>query len=65
MPRASLAGNLGLALHIMPEVRRARLPCTWAAVNTTTGGRSVLGPVPRWRGPCVALPGDAGCTLGP
>lgn len=63
--RSSLAGNLGLAVHIVPEVARARLLRTWAGINTTTDGRSVLGPVPGQPGLFVALPGDAGYTLGP
>lgn len=63
--RTSLAGNLGLAIHIVPEVTRARLLRTWAGINTTTDGRSVLGPVPGRPGLFVALPGDAGYTLGP
>ena len=63
--RTSLAGNLGLAVHIVPEVARARLLRSWAGINTTTDGRSVLGPVPGRPGLYVALPGDAGYTLGP
>ncbi len=63
--RTSLAGNLGLAVHIVPEVARARLLRSWAGINTTTDGRSVLGPVPGRPGLFVALPGDAGYTLGP
>ncbi|MEZ5904792.1 MAG: FAD-dependent oxidoreductase [Geminicoccaceae bacterium] len=44
---------------------RARLLRSWAGINTTTDGRSVLGPVPGRPGLFVALPGDAGYTLGP
>lgn len=63
--RPSLVGNLALACEIVPEVARLRLLRSWAGINTTTDGRSVLGTVPGHPGLFIALPGDAGYTLGP
>jgi len=63
--RASLVGNLALACAIVPEVAGLKLLRSWAGINTTTDGRSVLGPAPGHPGLFLALPGDAGYTLGP
>jgi len=38
---------------------------TWAGINTTGDGRSILGEVEGMPGLFVAIPGDAGYTLGP
>ncbi|SFK96583.1 NAD(P)/FAD-dependent oxidoreductase [Falsiroseomonas stagni] len=61
----SLVGNLTLAQHIVPSVRDLRLLRTWAGVNTTTDGQCVLGPLAAAPRVHVAVPGDAGYTLGP
>jgi glycine/D-amino acid oxidase-like deaminating enzyme len=61
----SLLGNLGLAQRLVPSVARLRLVRTWAGVNTTTDGQCVLGAVPDRSGLFLAVPGDAGYTLGP
>lgn len=62
---ASLVGNATLAQHIVPRIGRARIIRTWAGLNTTVDGKGVLGPVPAVPGLFVAVPGDAGYTLGP
>lgn len=62
---ASLFGNLRLASHIVPRLARLRLIRSWAGVNTTLDGRSVLGEAPGLPGLFLAIPGDAGYTLGP
>jgi len=62
---ASIIGNLTLAQHIVPEVAPLRVIRTWAGINTTGDGRSILGEVDGMPGMFVAIPGDAGYTLGP
>ena len=61
----SLIGNLSLAQHVVPRIGALRLLRTWAGINTTVDGRSVLGAIDGIPGLFVALPGDAGYTLGP
>lgn len=62
---ASLVGNLSLAQHVVPRVGSLKLLRTWAGINTTTDGSCVLGPLPGHTNAFVAVPGDAGYTLGP
>jgi glycine/D-amino acid oxidase-like deaminating enzyme len=62
---ASLIGNATLAQHLVPRIGTLRIIRAWAGVNTTVDGRGVLGPVGRAPGLFVAIPGDAGYTLGP
>lgn len=62
---SSLIGNLRLAGHIVPRLARLRLLRTWAGVNTTCDGQCILGEVPGLPGLFLAVPGDAGYTLGP
>lgn len=62
---ASLVGNVTLAQHVVPRIGRLRLIRTWAGINTTVDGRSVLGGVSGVPGVTFAVPGDAGYTLGP
>jgi len=61
---ASVVGNVTLAQHIVPALAPLRIMRTWAGVNTTVDGSGVLGEaaVP---GLFIAVPGDAGYTLGP
>ena len=59
----SLLGNIALAQHIVPAIGGLRLLRTWAGVNTSVDGRGVLGAAAP--GLFVAIPGDAGYTLGP
>jgi glycine/D-amino acid oxidase-like deaminating enzyme len=62
---ASLIGNVSLAQHIVPAIAPLRVIRTWAGVNTTVDGAAVLGPVSAAPSLFVAIPGDAGYTLGP
>ena len=62
---SSLLGNLRLASHIVPRLSRLKLLRTWAGVNTTVDGQCVLGEAPGLPGVFLAVPGDAGYTLGP
>lgn len=62
---SSLIGNLRLASHIVPRLARLRLIRTWAGVNTTCDGQCILGEAPGMPGLFLAVPGDAGYTLGP
>jgi glycine/D-amino acid oxidase-like deaminating enzyme len=62
---ASLIGNLRLAQHIVPRLARLRLIRSWAGINTTADGQCILGEAPGHPGLFLAVPGDAGYTLGP
>jgi glycine/D-amino acid oxidase-like deaminating enzyme len=62
---SSIVGNLSLAQHIVPAVRDLRLLRTWAGVNTTADGQCIVGALPGETKVFVAVPGDAGYTLGP
>lgn len=62
---ASLIANATLAQHIVPRLGNLRIIRTWAGVNTSVDGMGVLGAVPSIPGLFVAIPGDAGYTLGP
>ncbi|MDJ0939043.1 MAG: FAD-binding oxidoreductase [Woeseiaceae bacterium] len=61
----SVQGNLELACEIVPRVASLRLLRTWAGVNPLVDLVSVLGEAPSVPGLFVAVPGDAGYTLGP
>jgi glycine/D-amino acid oxidase-like deaminating enzyme len=61
----SVMGNLELAGHMVPAIRDLQLLRTWAGINPVTDLLSVLGGVARVPGLYIALPGDAGYTLGP
>jgi glycine/D-amino acid oxidase-like deaminating enzyme len=62
---SSLIANATLAQHIVPQIAPLRIIRTWAGVNTTVDGKGVLGPVTAVSGLFIAIPGDAGYTLGP
>jgi glycine/D-amino acid oxidase-like deaminating enzyme len=62
---ASLVGNVSLALRLAPRIAPLRVIRTWAGVNTVVDGRGVLGAATRAPGLFLAIPGDAGYTLGP
>jgi len=62
---ASIVGNATLAQHIMPSLGDLRIIRCWAGINTTVDGRAVLGPCGGVPGLHIAIPGDAGYTLGP
>lgn len=62
---SSLLGNVTLAAQLVPRVGHLRVIRTWAGMNTTIDGASVIGSLPRDDRIVVAVPGDAGYTLGP
>jgi glycine/D-amino acid oxidase-like deaminating enzyme len=62
---ASMLGNVALAARLVPGIAGLRVIRTWAGMNTTVDGKTLLGPVPGAPGIIVAVPGDAGYTLGP
>ncbi len=62
---ASVIGNTSLAQHIVPAMGPLRIIRTWGGINTTTDGVGILGPIDGAPGAFVAIPGDAGYTLGP
>ncbi|MDA8962076.1 FAD-binding oxidoreductase [Congregibacter sp.] len=61
----SMIGNVALAAKLVPGIRNLRVLRTWAGMNTTIDGKTVLGRVPGAERAIVAVPGDAGYTLGP
>ena len=61
----SLLGNVSLAARLAPALRDVRILRTWAGMNTTIDGASTVGPLPSAPRIVVAVPGDAGYTLGP
>ncbi len=61
----SLLGNVALAGRLAPAIGGLRVIRTWAGMNTTVDGASVIGPLPRTERVVMAVPGDAGYTLGP
>jgi glycine/D-amino acid oxidase-like deaminating enzyme len=62
---ASLLGNVALAARLVPGIGGLRVIRTWAGMNTTTDGASIIGPLPGQPRIVMAVPGDAGYTLGP
>ncbi|MFK7829891.1 MAG: NAD(P)/FAD-dependent oxidoreductase [Congregibacter sp.] len=61
----SMLGNVALAGKLVPAICRLRIIRTWAGMNTTIDGKTVLGRVPGAGRVILAVPGDAGYTLGP
>lgn len=61
----SLIGNLALARHIVPRIAPLHIIRNWAGINTAVDGKGVLGAVTGIPGLFIAIPGDAGYTLGP
>lgn len=62
---SSLLGNVSLAARLVPTIGHVRVIRTWAGMNTTMDGASVVGPLPTSDRVVMAVPGDAGYTLGP
>ncbi len=58
----SLVGNVALAARLVPGIGGLRVIRTWAGLNNTADGRTILGRIGRG---VLAVPGDAGYTLGP
>ena len=61
----SMIASATLARHVVPALAPLRIIRTWAGINTTVDGRGVLGECAVVPGLFVAIPGDAGYTLGP
>lgn len=61
----SMLHNVALAARLVPTISSLRLIRTWAGMNTTIDGTSVIGPLPGTDRVIMAIPGDAGYTLGP
>ena len=61
----SMLGNVALAAKLAPAIGGLRVIRTWAGMNTTTDGASIIGRLPKTDRVVMALPGDAGYTLGP
>lgn len=61
----SLLGNVALAARLVPSIGALRVIRTWAGMNTTIDGGSVIGRLPKAPRVVMAIPGDAGYTLGP
>jgi glycine/D-amino acid oxidase-like deaminating enzyme len=61
----SMLPNVALAARLVPAIAGLRVLRTWAGMNTTVDGKTVLGPVPGADRILLAVPGDAGYTLGP
>lgn len=62
---ASMLGNVALAARLVPSIGGIRVIRTWAGMNTTVDGASIIGPLPGHPRVVMAIPGDAGYTLGP
>lgn len=58
----SLVGNVALAARLVPGIGGLRVIRTWAGLNNMADGKTILGRVGRG---VLAVPGDAGYTLGP
>ncbi|MEM7444728.1 MAG: FAD-binding oxidoreductase [Pseudomonadota bacterium] len=61
----SFLGNVALAAAIAPGIAQLRILRTWAGVNTPVDGKATIGPIRPGAPVSLALPGDAGYTLGP
>ena len=61
----SMIASATLAQHVVPAVSPLRILRCWAGNNTVVDGRGVLGPISGHKNLFVAIPGDAGYTLGP
>ncbi|MFT7191280.1 MAG: glycine/D-amino acid oxidase-like deaminating enzyme [Sulfitobacter sp.] len=62
---SSMLGNVGLAARLVPAIGTLRIIRTWAGMNTTADGGSIIGRLPGSTRVIMAIPGDAGYTLGP
>lgn len=61
----SMLGNVALAARLVPAIKHLRVLRTWSGMNTTLDGMSLLGTVAGAERVIMAVPGDAGYTLGP
>jgi glycine/D-amino acid oxidase-like deaminating enzyme len=63
--KTSLLGNVALAAQIALGIGGLRVLRTWAGYNTPVDGKATIGPTRPQGRVFLALPGDAGYTLGP
>jgi glycine/D-amino acid oxidase-like deaminating enzyme len=61
----SMARNVALAHRIAPGLQGLRILRTWAGYNTPVDGKATIGAAMSGSRLFLALPGDAGYTLGP
>lgn len=61
----SMIASATLAQHVIPALSPLRILRCWAGNNTAVDGRGVLGSISGHENLFVAIPGDAGYTLGP
>ena len=61
----SIVGNVALAARLAPPIGALRIIRTWAGMNTTADGASIIGRLPGVQRVVMAVPGDAGYTLAP
>jgi len=61
----SILGNVALAGRIAPGIAGLRVLRAWAGYNTSVDGKATIGPARPGGRIHLALPGDAGYTLGP
>ncbi|MEO0691559.1 MAG: FAD-binding oxidoreductase [Pseudomonadota bacterium] len=62
---SSFLGNVGLAARLVPAIGGLRIIRTWAGMNTTADGASIIGRLTQEPAVTIVVPGDAGYTLGP
>jgi glycine/D-amino acid oxidase-like deaminating enzyme len=62
--RASIEGNLWVAQHVLPALRKLHVLRSWAAMNINIDGAPILGEAPGLRGFFNAVTSN-GYTLGP
>ncbi|MDR3493336.1 MAG: FAD-binding oxidoreductase, partial [Ancalomicrobiaceae bacterium] len=62
--RSSLEGNLWVAQHVVPDIRKLHIVRTWAAMNIDIDGAPILGEDPGMPGLFHAVTSN-GYTLGP
>ena len=62
--RSSLEGNLWVAQHVVPSIRKLHIVRTWAAMNINIDGAPILGEDPGAPGLYHAVTSN-GYTLGP
>ncbi|MFK7889562.1 MAG: FAD-dependent oxidoreductase [Granulosicoccus sp.] len=60
----SLAGNLWVAAHTVPQVGSLHMIRSWAAMNIDIDGAPLIGPIPGFDGVSIAATAN-GYTLGP
>ena len=62
---SSMLGNVALAAKLVPAISGLRVIRTWAGMNSIADGTGIIGRLPAASRVIMAVPGDAGYTLGP